>query len=125
LPFRFNTLQHSRAWIQSKKIVEQQHDDRKLTATDIQTMLASLWSLPSGYTSILSSTSLWTDHHDKSEGPPRIFTLIAADLQWPDLCHNLLNPPMIPELQGKVLNRNPHIAGEYLDKRLKISSSIS
>jgi hypothetical protein len=38
--FTFNTVQRARTWSQSKFFVKQQHDTGRLTAADIQTMLA-------------------------------------------------------------------------------------
>lgn len=95
--FSFNTLQRSRARSQSKIFIKQQHDAARLTAEDIQVMMAEsdqkLASTMIRYGQHLRGTrAYWlARQHEVMDmtrdlnSPHLFFTLSAADLQWADL----------------------------------------
>ena len=137
--FAFNTLQRSRTRSLAKIFVRQQHDARRLTAEDIQAMLAEndehIANQMIRYGSKLRGTrAYWlARRHElmdmiRRKGSPHIFfTLSAADLQWPDLHQHMPAAGIVPNDPGPArqkrrmaLNSNPHVAAAYLDRRLQI-----
>jgi hypothetical protein len=96
-------LQQNRTRSLSKIFVKQQHDAARLTADNIQAMLAEsdqhIANKMIRYGSKLRGTrAYWLAHRQelmdmirKKGSPDVFFTLSAADLQWPDLHQHMPN----------------------------------
>lgn len=135
--FAFSTLQRQRAYNQARIFVRQNHDAARLTAANVREMLAegdeSIVRRMMCYGSTLRGTrAYWaqrrqelTDMINVTGSPHLFFTFSAADLQWPDLHRHMPQEIEVPvgddtatrRQRRLALNRNPHLAAAYLDKR--------
>lgn len=138
--FAFNTLQRHRTHSQARVFVKQHHNAAGLTAADIQTMLGEGDDLIAKQMikfggALRGTRAYWLarryellDAIQVMGCPSAFITLSAADLQWTDLHGHM--PSEIPVPPGDdraarqqrrlALNRNPHIAATYLDKRAQL-----
>lgn len=138
--FAFNTLQRQRTFAQSKIFVRQNHDAGRMTAMELRDLLEEgderiAHNMIRYGAKLRGTRAYWSQRRYELMdmirviGTPHLFfTFSAADLQWPDLHQHMPSELDIPpeDERGRkqqrrlALERNPHIAATYLDKRFQI-----